>query len=124
MSIWVLWHPVYAAEGVIKLVTAIASIVAAVSLWKIMPHALALPGMAALATRLQQQTAALTSANQRLSAEIAERQRAERELAQSERRFREFADIASDWLWEIDAEDRFTYVSARVDEIAASIPAS
>jgi len=31
--------------------------------------------------------------------------------AQSDERFRDFAEISSDWLWELDANLRFTYVS-------------
>jgi PAS domain S-box-containing protein len=38
-------------------------------------------------------------------------------LAESERRFRAFAAIASDWLWETDAEHRFSYVSERAEEV-------
>lgn len=38
-------------------------------------------------------------------------------LAESERRFRDIIDIASDWVWESDAEGRFTFVSERFTEI-------
>ncbi|HEX6842578.1 MAG TPA: ATP-binding protein [Stellaceae bacterium] len=38
---------------------------------------------------------------------------AERRLAESEQRFRDFANIASDWFWETDAQHRFTYLSGR-----------
>jgi PAS domain S-box-containing protein len=36
----------------------------------------------------------------------------------SERRFADFAESASDWLWETDADLRFTYVSPRIREVA------
>lgn len=39
-------------------------------------------------------------------------------LLVSERRFHEFADIASDWLWETDAEHRFTFFSERSEKLA------
>jgi len=46
--------------------------------------------------------------------DITESRRQQAELAQSESRFRDFADIASDWLWETDADDRFTYLSPQI----------
>lgn len=41
-------------------------------------------------------------------------------LVVSERRFQEFADIASDWLWETDAEHRFTFFSERSEKLAGA----
>jgi PAS domain S-box-containing protein len=38
---------------------------------------------------------------------------AERRFAASEERFRDFANVASDWFWETDAQHRFTYLSGR-----------
>ena len=40
-----------------------------------------------------------------------ERKSADAKLQANERRFRDFAETASDWFWETDAEYRFTYVS-------------
>jgi PAS domain S-box-containing protein len=40
----------------------------------------------------------------------------------SERRFANFAESASDWLWETDADLRFTYVSPRIREVAGIDP--
>src|SRR5262249_13169799 len=40
-----------------------------------------------------------------------QRRRAEARLQTNERRFRDYAETASDWFWETDAEYRFTYVS-------------
>lgn len=39
-------------------------------------------------------------------------------LRNSEQRFRQFAEAASDWLWEMDEEFRFTYISDRYFEIS------
>ncbi len=39
------------------------------------------------------------------------------ELAESETRFRDIAESASDWIWEMDAGLRFTYLSDRFFEI-------
>lgn len=47
-----------------------------------------------------------------LEDEVAERTK---ELNESEERFRGFAEAASDWFWETDADHRFTYLSAAYD---------
>ena len=52
----------------------------------------------------KQQQAALSEANAALRAVIAERDSAEK-------RFFDIASVSTDWFWETDAEDRFTYVS-------------
>jgi PAS domain S-box-containing protein len=40
------------------------------------------------------------------------------------KRFMEFADIASDWWWELDADLRFTFVSEHVEELFGLSPAA
>ena len=47
----------------------------------------------------------------------------ETELRESERRFRDVAEAASDWIWETDEEDRYTYVSSRIENVTG-LPAS
>jgi PAS domain S-box-containing protein len=37
----------------------------------------------------------------------------DRQLSSSERRFRDYAEVASDWYWEMDADNRITYISER-----------
>jgi two-component system cell cycle sensor histidine kinase PleC len=41
----------------------------------------------------------------------------DRQLAQSEARFRDYADIASDWYWEMNPENRINYMSERIYDI-------
>lgn len=41
----------------------------------------------------------------------------QRALAASEARFRDVAEAASDWIWEVDAELRLTYLSARFQAV-------
>ncbi|MDX1370460.1 EAL domain-containing protein [Pseudomonas sp.] len=41
----------------------------------------------------------------------------QRALATSEARFRDVAEAASDWIWEVDAELRLTYLSARFQTV-------
>lgn len=43
--------------------------------------------------------------------DITDRVRAEQELRASEKRFRDVAMSTSDWVWELDGEDRYTYCS-------------
>jgi diguanylate cyclase (GGDEF)-like protein/PAS domain S-box-containing protein len=49
--------------------------------------------------------------------EVTAQHQMEAQLRESERRFRDIADAASDWIWEMDAELRFTYISERFAEV-------
>lgn len=55
--------------------------------------------------------------------DITERKRAERQLRESERRFRDFAEAAGEYVWELDVEGRYTYVSNRVEQVLGYAPA-
>ncbi|RVU39470.1 PAS domain-containing sensor histidine kinase [Hwanghaeella grinnelliae] len=52
-----------------------------------------------------------------VSSHIQARAKAAVALKESEQRFRSFAEIASDWLWEMDSDFRFTYFSPRAGEV-------
>lgn len=54
--------------------------------------------------------------------DITDRKRAERALQESEQRFRDVADSAGDWIWEMDADLRFTYLSPRFYELFSIAP--
>lgn len=54
--------------------------------------------------------------------DITERKRAERQLRDSERRFRDFAEAAGEYVWEIDRDGRFTYLSRRVEQATGYAP--
>jgi Histidine kinase len=69
MAIWTLWNPDYWQDGGIKAFTALASVLSAVFLWRIMPAALAMPGRADL-----------ENANRALTGQITDRIRAEEEI--------------------------------------------
>ena len=49
--------------------------------------------------------------------DITERQRAEMELRESEQRFRDVSEAAGEYLWEIDLDGCYTYLSERVQEV-------
>ncbi|MFP6749108.1 MAG: PAS domain S-box protein [Alphaproteobacteria bacterium] len=53
---------------------------------------------------------------------ITERKQAEEALRESESRFRDFAKTGTDWLWEMDNELRFTYLSPNFER-AVGVPA-
>ena len=105
MAIWTLWEAQYGLEAVIKVVTAAASVVTAVMLWRLLPSALALPSPTQLReanTRLETAVAELEAANARLEQEVADRRRAEAELAlttaklqRSNAELENFASVAS-----------------------------
>src|ERR1700722_5482312 len=69
MDIWVIWHPVYWLSGVVKALTALASVATAILLLKLVPAALRMPSAAAIET-----------ANAQLAAESAERRLAQESL--------------------------------------------
>ncbi len=69
---------------------------------------------AELEQRVLQRTEALRLANEELKQEIQERQQAEAALRDSEKRFRNLVESTSDWVWEIDKNGVYTYVSPKV----------
>ncbi len=70
LSIWVLWQPTYYLEGIVKALTALASIGTLVMLVKLMPQALAIPSQA----RLNEANARLQEANAKLELMYAQSQ--------------------------------------------------
>lgn len=98
MEIWTLWTPTYWLAGVIKAITAAASVPTAILLARLMPKALAMPTLgqwqqahqelsrahAALEERVAERTAELTQKNLDLAQEIHERRQAEEAFRESE----------------------------------------
>ncbi|MCU0804750.1 MAG: PAS domain S-box protein [Burkholderiales bacterium] len=54
--------------------------------------------------------------------DITERKRAEQQLRESERRFRDFAEAAGEYVWEVDRDTRYTFVSRRVEAVLGYRP--
>ena len=54
--------------------------------------------------------------------DITERKQAERQLRESERRFRDFAEAAGEYVWELDVDGRFTYLSRRAEQVLGYPP--
>ena len=106
MEIWTLWTPTYWLSGIIKAITAAASVTTAALLIRLVPQALALPtaeqlrrahddlskAHSVLEARVLERTAELTRKNEELAKEVVERRRAEDALRESEARFGRLAD--------------------------------
>jgi signal transduction histidine kinase len=72
MAIWMLWQPVYRLDGIIKAVTAVASLPTAILLIQLVPKALKLPSPEQLQREVEQRTEA-EEATRRLNAELERR---------------------------------------------------
>ena len=121
MEVWTLWHATYWLSGAIKAVTAVASLLTAILLVRLVPEALALPSpeamrleiaersraegalneaKAELELRVRARTVELSQANQELLVEIAQRKRVEQTLRDSEERLRLAQSSSGLGLWD------------------------
>jgi len=48
---------------------------------------------------------------------ISERKKAEEELTKSEQRFRDISNSMADWIWEVDKDGKYTFVSRKVKKV-------
>ena len=88
MMIWTLWQPDYGVEALVKVVTAAASVVTAVLLWRLIPLAISLPSPAVLRevnVRLERGIVERDGAITEMARERLERQKAEAALLQSQK---------------------------------------
>jgi len=96
MGIWTIWHPDYWLDALIKVATALVSLVAAILIWPLIPRALKLPS-------LQQLEEAVTQ----LQLEVGQRKAAEAELARlkqaSDERYRILFEQAAVGVAELDS---------------------
>lgn len=54
--------------------------------------------------------------------DITEQKQARIKIKESEKRFQQIAEGISDWIWELDIEGKFTYISPRVTEMLGYLP--
>jgi len=57
-----------------------------------------------------------------IAQDITERKRAEEALRRSEQRFRNLVETTSDWVWEVDQNGVYTYVSPRIHDLLGYRP--
>jgi PAS domain S-box-containing protein len=101
MEVWNLWHAEYWLAGVLKAVTAVASVATAILLARLVPKALKLPNITQWAR-----------ANAALEKEVHERRELEIDLRIGENRFREQAellDLSSDAILVRNLKNEITY---------------
>ncbi|QLH52263.1 MAG: PAS domain S-box protein [Candidatus Accumulibacter cognatus] len=55
--------------------------------------------------------------------EITDRKLAELSLAESEKRFHDIVEASADWVWEVDAQGRYTYVSDSIESLLGYLSA-
>lgn len=92
----IFWYPIYPVAGVVKAATAIVSAIAVLMTIRIMPLALALPGMTAMNQRLQREVAARAASEGELAIKAGE-------LAHSQRRLVAAQQVArlGDWTYDL-----------------------
>jgi PAS domain S-box-containing protein len=101
MEIWVVWSPTHWLSGAVKAITALAAVLTAILLVRLVPSALRLPNPsilqrtnAELASQMAERARQLEVANRDLLQEAGERRRVEQGLRESERRVRAVVDSA------------------------------
>ena len=145
LEVWTLWHPIYWLSGFIKSITALASLMTAVLLVRLIPKALALPSPAQLQVtnqalisevaqrkqaeealqqaneqleiRVTQRTAELALINESLQAEIESRKRQEEALKTSEQRFRAIFNQAAVGIAQVGIDGKWLVVNQKLCDI-------
>lgn len=105
MSIVVIWKPLYLTEGVIKLITAIASVTTAICLAKLLPTLFSLPSP----EQLQAANDALSNSNRELQKRSDELTASNEALQVSMAEFRQLADSMPQIVWTARADGAIDY---------------
>lgn len=117
LGAWVVWHPDYVVEGLVKSATAVASAGTALAVYWLLPQAMALRTPIELQVEVDARTAELRATNARLRDEIAARERADVALGESEQRFRATFDNAAIGMAHVAPDGRWLMVNDRLCEI-------
>jgi PAS domain S-box-containing protein len=145
LSLYNLWVPDYLTSGVVKVVTAIASVITAIILWPLIPKALALPGPAQweavnselrneveehrkdeeevrrlnaeLEQRVSERTAELEAANKNLAEVNQGLREREAQVLESQCLLRGIIDNSAAMIYVKDLEGRYLLINRRFEEL-------
>ncbi|GBG12525.1 diguanylate cyclase [Novimethylophilus kurashikiensis] len=145
ISLWTIWNPVYWLDASMKAVTAAASVVTSIMLWRLMPVALKIPSNRQLQAtvaqlrhevaermqaqselahvnetleqRVQQRTAELTAINQQLQKEINARRKTESELFSEKQRAVVTLESIGDGVITTDTRSHITYLNPIAEKL-------
>ncbi len=100
MEVWTIWHASYWLSGIIKAVTAVASVVTAILLVQLVPQALALPSP----NELKEMNRDLVSRSEELARSNGELAEVNKALGESEKRYRLFFESNPHPVWVYDVK--------------------
>ena len=115
MGVWVVWNPDYAAQGLLKVATALVSLVTAVVLWVAFPTLLQLPSFAQMRQN-----------NKDLADEVAKHKETEKELVRTQRYLGGLLDTVRDGIIACDADGNIRFHNRAVRELfdVESVPST
>ncbi len=114
-NIVALWYPLYRIDGLVKLLTGLVSILTAGLLWRLMPHALSLPG----AEELRRNKEHLERLVQARTQELLQ---ANRQIADREANFRQLAESIAQLAWMAHADGHIFWYNQRWYDYTGTTP--
>lgn len=112
LSIYVLWVPIYIIEGWLKALTAIVSVATAISLTRLVPHALKLPSAESMRVEIAAHRETMISLDAARAALAIRADRSEEALRASEKKFESIVEHMSEGLMIFNHEGAVTFHNA------------
>jgi PAS domain S-box-containing protein len=117
MEIWTIWHPSQRLSGGIEAIAALASLMTAVLLIKLVPYALRLPGPSTLEARVADRTAQLAELNRTLIRDNERFAIAAEAAGRADERFHLAIEAAPTGMLMMDRAGRIVLVNAQVEKL-------